>query len=197
MGPRSSRVSPYRCANRRSVTSTGARLRARQDIHARSGRSPNSVQGFGIDLGDAEGAGRDAHGYTREVAVNGGLRAASCATWPVCGRKRSSVGQRPLNKSERLTPRASAIRLTVGIVGECHPRSISPRYLPSIRGMRLATWSSFSPRSLRVARIASPSWRERGSARVRRGKDHRTLGGHVPASLCLRDAVEHSTCSPL
>lgn len=109
----------------------------------------------------------------------------------------SSVAQRLLTRSESLVSSASAIRLAVGIVGECQPRSISPRYLASIRGMRWATWSSVSPRRSRVSRIASPSLRESGSARVRLGKDHRRVAGHVPASLCARHPAKHSTCSPL
>lgn len=117
-----------------------------------------------------------------------------------CAHKGSSVSSSPhrlLTRSERLMPSASAIRLTVGSVGECQPRSISPRYLASMRGMRCATWSSVSPRPSRASRIASPSLRDTGSARVRLGKDHRRVAGHIPASLRVRHPAEHSTCSPL
>jgi hypothetical protein len=42
----------------------------------------------------------------------------------------------PLNSSESVVSSASAIRLAVGIVGECQPRSISPKYFASMRGTR-------------------------------------------------------------
>ena len=109
----------------------------------------------------------------------------------------SPPAQRSLTRSDRLVSSASAIRLAVGIVGECQPRSISPRYLASIRRMRWATCSSVSPRPSRASRIASPSLRDTGSARVRLGNDHRTVAGHIPASLRVRHPAEHSTCSPL
>jgi hypothetical protein len=63
--------------------------------------------------------------------------------------------------------------------------------------MRRATSSSVSPRALRASRIAAPSLRDTGSARLRLGKDHRRVAGHVHASVRARHPAEHSTCSPL
>lgn len=110
---------------------------------------------------------------------------------------RTRFVQSPAKRSESVVPSASAIRLAVGIVGECQPRSISPRYFPSILGMRRATSSSVSSNSSRRARIASPSLRVSGSARVRRGNDIGVIAVHRPASLCFFCGVEHPTCSPL
>jgi len=104
--------------------------------------------------------------------------------------------QSPLSSSDSVTSSASAIRLAVGIVGECQPRSISPRYFASIRGMRRATASSVSSRASRAWRIASPSLRESGSARVRLGNGGGLIAVHEPTSLDFFCGREHSTCSP-
>ena len=106
------------------------------------------------------------------------------------------LAQSPLNRSERVVLRASAIRLAVDMVGECQPRSISPRYLPSIFGIRRATSSSVSSNSSRRWRIASPSFRVSGSARVRLGNGGGLIAVHGPASLDFFYGYEHSTCSP-
>jgi hypothetical protein len=112
-------------------------------------------------------------------------------------RKQALLGtQSPFSNSEREASSASAIRLSVGSVEACQPRSISPRYLASIFGILRATASSVSSRASRASRIASPTRRDSGSARVRLGKVLRGWAAHGPVSLRRRRAVEHSTCSP-
>jgi ATP-dependent DNA helicase UvrD/PcrA len=54
------------------------------------------------------------------------------------------------------------MRFAVGMVGECQPRSISPKYFASMRVMRWATCSSVSPRSLRASRTASTAHSAKG-----------------------------------
>lgn len=65
-------------------------------------------------------------------------------------------GQRSRTRSVRGVSSASAMCLAVGMVVACQPRSSSPRYLGSMRGMRPATSSSVSPRSWRRVRTAWP-----------------------------------------
>jgi hypothetical protein len=68
--------------------------------------------------------------------------------------------------------------------------------LLSIFGMRRATSSSVSSSSSRRWRIALPSFRVSGSARVRLGNGGGLIAVHEPASLDFFCAREHSTCSP-
>jgi len=62
----------------------------------------------------------------------------------------------PRHPTER-SELASAMRAAVVIVGECQPRSISPRYFASIRPRRRATSSRVSRRPCRTRRTAAPN----------------------------------------